>query len=203
MSKYTDLQLKINKAWTPSSLFFKDFDQKSCDSEEMFLRNGYYCRTPISGCFCILYCLWVRNSKSSRFFFNIFICTHSRITNVVIPWRRLVRFIMLQWTGMGTPLSCYCAVSSFSLSSPYIWINPTRKLYDTSICQKLKTLTSFFKFDINSYSVKNRFFRGFLSADVRNRKSGLYTRLLTNPFHQNLLPPTYKPIRSSTLKKSY
>ena len=46
-------------------------------------------------------------------FCNIFICIHSTITNALIPHSRPMIFIMLQYTGLGTPVSFDYSVSSF------------------------------------------------------------------------------------------
>ena len=42
--------------------------KKGYNSGEILLPNGYFCKALTSGCFCILYCLWVRDSKASSFF---------------------------------------------------------------------------------------------------------------------------------------
>ena len=63
--------------------------------------------------FCIVYQL----ETSS----NILIYIHPTITNVVKTWRTPMRFIMLQWTGMVTPLSYNYVISSFLvILSPYM-----------------------------------------------------------------------------------
>ena len=71
--------------------------------EELYFRkdfssNCYFCKRFFS--FCILYSLWVKNSKSSNFF-NISSFIHPTIFNMVIFWKR-----MLHCTGMGTSISC-------------------------------------------------------------------------------------------------
>ena len=67
-------------------VFIKPLETKKCENKSLinfhfnvtsrytrrikidFLSSSYFCRTPQSGCFCILYSLWVRHSKCSTFF---------------------------------------------------------------------------------------------------------------------------------------
>ena len=56
-------------------------------------------------------------------------CRHSKITNVVIPQRGPMRFIMLQCAGMGTPLSGDYVVRGF----PSIFTPNMNKSYESVV----------------------------------------------------------------------
>ena len=48
--------------------------------------------------------VWELETPTPAVFSNIFICLHPKI-DVVIPWRRPMKLIMLHYTDMGTQLS--------------------------------------------------------------------------------------------------
>ena len=104
MSKYVELQPKheLLQIFSSTILIRRAAIQKNVN-----------CRTPISGSFCILNFFCELETPNLAVFLNIFIYTHSAITNVAIHLRRPMRFIMLQWIGIGTPPSCDYAVSNF------------------------------------------------------------------------------------------
>ena len=78
LSKHAGLQVTMSifksiflKLWP---YFQKSYssEKASCQMEQLY-KITY--RTPLSDCFCILCFLWVKNSKSSRFFQYLHLCT--------------------------------------------------------------------------------------------------------------------------------
>ena len=110
------LQMYISRVLTifPEELHFR----------RSALSNSQFCTTPLSSCFCISCCLWVRNSKLSSFF-QYFRFSTSYNIKWIIPWRLNMRLVMFRCTDMW--------ISVFSLPLHHIWINPIRPLFSTSI----------------------------------------------------------------------
>lgn len=72
-------------------------------------------------------------------FFDFFIFLHPTMTNVLIYWRELLRFIILHCKGMETSLSCdYAIIGFLSVFIPYMNIS-----YHVT---KLEILSPYFKF---------------------------------------------------------
>ena len=90
-----------------------------------FLLSGYFCKTPVSSCFCVMCSLWISNTKPSSCSFKIYICLYLTIPNVIISWKRSIRLIMLHCPDIGTSLlrdniaSCFLIIFTSYMNKSY------------------------------------------------------------------------------------
>ena len=77
-----------------------------------YLSNSRFCKTPLSGCFCILCSLWLRNFKWSSLFKYFHLSTFYDNECDNFQEKAYEIYYVIYCTDMGTSVSCDFLVSS-------------------------------------------------------------------------------------------